>query len=351
MYTTKRILELCWSKYIVNVAVVWPPLFVVDDAVSVYTYFPYARDHCERVLPVLLNRFRDGRFWMNRTMFPVKLENLYKCPIIAATIDFYPYFMISGPNGTEQYSGLDFNVVRELASQLNFSLIIQIPANRNDRGYILENNTVTGVLGMVLRLVLHILFQIISTSFPTKVYYGHANVCMGGLGLNEQRSRLLYPLFYHQTSFVMAGVHGEPFSALEKLYIPFAANTWLATSILLLLATVAITVIKWFSPIYRHFLQGITNNMPFFNMIATFMGVPATRMSSRNFGRYIFVIWLMATMILRNSYHGVLFNILHQNSMHPPPRTIDQLVVQQFMAYINPSTMTFLNGTLKIQSM
>lgn len=185
-----------------------------------------------------------------------------------------------------------------------------------------------------------------------QVYNGQANVCMGGLGLNSQRSRLLQPLFYHQTSFVLSGVHGQPFSPMEKLYIPFAANTWLATSCLLLLATAIIATLKMLdTPVLRHFIQGATNNMPFFNMIGSFLGLPVTRPTTRTFGRFLIVIWLMAAMILRNAYHGILFNILHQNAMHPPPTRIDQLIAQQYTAYIFPSTMTFISGYTKIHGM
>lgn len=148
VYITKRILDVCWSVYITNVIVVWPPSPIIGDTKTlIYSYFPYSPTHCERVLPILLNRYQNGQFLSDRKLFPRKLENMFQCPIVVATFDFYPYTMVE--KTTDRFYGFDVNVVQELAVQLNFSLNIQVPDDGNDRGFILENNTVTGIFGMV----------------------------------------------------------------------------------------------------------------------------------------------------------------------------------------------------------
>lgn len=153
--TTTKILQLCWSTYIVNVIVVWPPIELnrISEVIAVYTYYPYDSEYCEQVRPVLLNYLHNGNFASRRHMFPNKLGNMFGCPVLVAMIDFYPYAMSkSTENGSVQYDGIDIRVSEELSNQLNFTRIIRYPANREDRGVVYANKTVSGALGMVRKI-------------------------------------------------------------------------------------------------------------------------------------------------------------------------------------------------------
>lgn len=149
---TTEILHLCWSEYLVNAIVVWPPIewHRNEQVIPIYTYFPYDSMHCERVQPVLWNYVQNGRFGYERNLFPSKLNQMYKCPVSFAIIDFYPYTIgTKFANGSIAYDGIDITVSQALASQLNFTRIVRYPVNREDRGIVCPNKTVTGALGLV----------------------------------------------------------------------------------------------------------------------------------------------------------------------------------------------------------
>lgn len=164
---TAKILESCWSMYIVNVVVVWPTLSIEIDHTDIYSYFPYSPEHCERVRPVLMDQFRSGNFSQKRHLFPSKLNNMYMCPLTVASVMLYPYSTqevtpsnasISSDPAT--FSGLDVLVVNELARHLNFSYSILIPSDPIDRGVRLKNNTITGIFGMVTKCVFRLKIKI-----------------------------------------------------------------------------------------------------------------------------------------------------------------------------------------------
>lgn len=136
-------------------AVVWPSVSAENTTTEnhIYTYFPYTQRYCERVEPVRWNTVRQGHELVHskRPIFPAKLSNLHQCPIVMATIDFYPYATIRNDTGTVE--GMDVLVAEELARELNFSLKIEFPTDPHDRGTIFNRNNVTGVLGMVRAIV------------------------------------------------------------------------------------------------------------------------------------------------------------------------------------------------------
>lgn len=147
---TTKILQDCWTKYIVNVVIVWPSLSTQIDETDIYTYFPYTPYHCERVHPVLLDQYHNGSFLMNQQLFPIKLNNMYLCPLTISSILFYPYIHeVRDQTGGKRFDGLDVQVVDALANHLNFTYTIKIPTDPTERGVIMKNKTVTGILGMV----------------------------------------------------------------------------------------------------------------------------------------------------------------------------------------------------------
>lgn len=164
---------------------------------------------------------------------------------------------------------------------------------------------------------------------------------MGGLSVNAERSSILEPLYsYHRTAFVLAGVVYKPYTSLEKLALPFSDNVWYAIAALLTVATAIIGVLKVLPQYWRHFIQGPRNNMPFFNMVAAFLGLGVTQPARRNFARFLLAVWTLASIVVRNSYQGTQFNNLRSNTMRPPPSTINQLIAEKYTIHVHPIFLT-----------
>lgn len=176
---------------------------------------------------------------------------------------------------------------------------------------------------------------------------------MGGLALNGERSQYLqqlFPNFY--TSYVFAGVVGQPYTALEKLFIPFSYSTWIGIGIQLFLISVAAVAVKWNK--FKWFdgaLKNVKTDQIIFKLFSTFLGNAIVELSSRSIARFLLTLWMLTAMVLRHSYQGVMFKMLQQNGLRPPPSSIDQLTSEQYtIKAVSSSAPAFAQYT-KLQNM
>lgn len=126
--TIKRILEDCWSLYIVNAIILTP----TEDyeTILMYTYFPYTREHCEKVKPIVYDYFENGTFVRNATIFPEKFGNLFRCPLKIATYNYPPYVMLTERSNDTYIDGIEGVILRVISQRLNFTTLI-VPSSLN----------------------------------------------------------------------------------------------------------------------------------------------------------------------------------------------------------------------------
>lgn len=144
---------------------------------------------------------------------------------------------------------------------------------------------------------------------------------------------------YVFASMVFAIPAGKPYSPLEKLFSPFDVYVWTCISILFIMTSFLIVFLKLVPKNIRAFITGRTNSMPYFNMIGISLGgsITSYQCPTRNFARTIFSIWLLSTLILRNSYSGKLFDHLCSNQRKPPFYKINDLYESNLKIFVYPS--------------
>lgn len=131
----QHILTDFWQLYIINVMVIQR---INIETYTIYTYFPYTKEHCAKVVPTLYNYVNSGSFH-NPMLFPRKLENLNNCPITVATFNVTPHMVLRPSlNGTWYADGIDGNLLRVIARRLNFSVVIKVPADGTAKGEYFE---------------------------------------------------------------------------------------------------------------------------------------------------------------------------------------------------------------------
>lgn len=89
----------------------------------------------------------------------------------------------------------------------------------------------------------------------------------------------------------------------------------------------------------RDFLVGPANNMPFFNMVNICLGGTITihDIPLRNFARSMLMIWLLATLVLRNAYQGKLFDNLRSHQRMAPFYHLNELYESNLKLYLYES--------------
>ncbi|XP_037040010.1 uncharacterized protein LOC119077005 isoform X3 [Bradysia coprophila] len=316
-----RVLQDCWSLHIANVIVLAP--IEVKTRAAIYTYFPYTLYHCEMVAPVISNYFVHNSFQYEADFFPQKLKNLYKCPLHVATSEEIPYmFLIRQEDGTIYTDGIDGIIFRVLSQRLNFTPILLIPSDEEiERESPREIGTSISV-------------------WMKMVHSGKANLTISSFAYTKDRADLLtasFPYFFSSLLFTVP--NGRPYTAFEKLFLPFKYIIWSCIGTSFGLGFITIFVLKFSSKDKRDFFIGHRNRTPFLNMFNIFFGGSIQRPPTRNFARTLFCIWIFACTVIRSAYQGAIFDLIKERKTVPAVDTVPQLIEHDYALYMTAITL------------
>lgn len=144
----KLMLDIVWRKFILNVHVVSASR---NGDVLLHTFFPFTKDFCGQVHPVLYNIYRNGAFVMQREHFPRKTDNFFGCPLTVAVFEAPPYIMLINENASDtvDVEGADGDSLKTLSSRLNFSINFSVVSDDLRWGEIYANESATGAQQLV----------------------------------------------------------------------------------------------------------------------------------------------------------------------------------------------------------
>lgn len=74
----------------------------------------------------------------------------------------------------------------------------------------------------------------------------------------------------------------------------------------------------------------------FLNMVRIYFGAGIINVATSNFGRIILSTWMIACIVLQNSYQGSLFKFLLHPKTVPPPTTLNELLDDNYTLYMRP---------------
>lgn len=172
-----------------------------------------------------------------------------------------------------------------------------------------------------------------------------ANLTIGGFSFSISRVNVMStsaPYLY--SSLLYAVPKGKPYTALEKLFLPFRMQIWVLMGILL---TCALLTTTFLSERKLEFLSGEGNKTPFLNTISVLFGGSMTTLPKRNFARTILIIWIIGCVVLRSAFQGSLFEFIQKPRNLPSPSTLDELVKRNFTLYWSTSIYQFFVNTSK----
>lgn len=285
----KRIFELLWEKYIVNVCLIQESKNHAHP--EIFTYFPFGPDHCETVHPVKVP--------LNQ-MFPLKLNNFYQCPIIVTIVDIAMPFIIVKEDGN--ITGIDWNLVEILAEKFNFSIELK---RINDWGASFPNGTATGSIEITVKR---------QTNFTIGA---HAALSFR-FGLMDNSET------YYSTSFVL--IVPPKIKSLAKITAPFSYEVWIGILF-------ALITFGCFGLYFKFF-----GNHPFLKLFETLVGGNVSRISRNTLSRIIIGIWLTFCCFMGDHYIAKYVNLLTDKTELDIADTVQEMIDRNYTFYL-------LNGT------
>ena len=126
---------------------------------------------------------------------------------------------------------------------------------------------------------------------------------------------------------------GELYSNYEKLFLPFDRTTWILLIFTFSVAFGVIFVANRTSKRLQDLIFGQNGRTPSLNVIAISSGIGQTRLPTRNFSRFILMLFIIFCLIFRTAYQGVQFEMLTTQMRRPEIKEIGDLKTQNFTVF------------------
>lgn len=329
LHEASDIFAMFWRLHIFHVIVVFEDNF---GSVQVETFVPFNNYKCNDTAPVRINEFKDGKF-INaiENVFSNKMGNLHKCPVRVATSNASePFVSIKTfKNGTHKLKGRDIALIVSLAEILNFTINYTFIGRQ---GFFFEKN------GSV------------SADGPLKaVLDGEADLAVADLWLKGNRLLFLDSTVpYISAHLIFVIPPPKDYSNYEKLVYPFSKSFWVAIVSCFIIAVFVIFFVKISSLKIQNFVFGSGIQHPYLNMFTGFIGGAQKMLPKSNFARYLLMMLLIYSLVIRAVYQGSFYHLLQSNNRHKEVETIDEMIANDFTFYIFDYTFDLFKNTEKI---
>lgn len=116
-----RMFHDLWQQFVINSNILAHG--EVKGEVEMFTYFPYNSEHCAKVIPKMINKFKFTKF-IGDQFYEDKMKNLFGCPLRVVTFNIAPVMFIDRQeNGSFVLSGIEGKL---LTGERNVGLILEI---------------------------------------------------------------------------------------------------------------------------------------------------------------------------------------------------------------------------------
>lgn len=312
-----------WKQQIFNVFAMFED---ANQEVLVKNFRPFNAEKCDDMSPILINKYKDGQFVNGTsTFFARKMKNLFKCPVrVATSNNSEPYvFVKKSSNNSFALRGREISLVKTLAETLNFKLEFTYVG---PNGVMFDNGSATGALEALL--------------------IGEADISAVAWLLKDNRLKYFdrtTPHVYETIVFVVPP--GSELTSYQQMLYPFDFFVWLALCIFLLIGFIVIFVIKFQSKDVQKFVLGTGNRNPYTNMLIAFYGGSQTKLPRRNFARYLLMMFLIFSLVMRASYTGLFYKMLRSHERRGEAQSIQEMVQKDFKFYVDVGSADLFDGT------
>lgn len=163
-----------------------------------------------------------------------------------------------------------------------------------------------------------------------------SDLALAIFGFDQNNFKQLFlsaPLY--SSSLVIAVPPGQPYTAIEKLFLPFDKTTWIFFLLLFGIAFGVIVIMRVSkSPSFISFVAGENVANPGLNVFAAYMGIGQLTLPLRNVARFLLMNLVLYSLVMRTLYQSKVVEQLVADEDKPGVETIDELVDKNFSLYI-----------------
>lgn len=282
-------------------------IFDVDGSLRLSKYFRFQPDFCKNVSSKIINRFSPKTLkWEDPISLDHETKDFYGCeftvgvPGLCKPSSDYKIY----ENGSFGYFGYTVSFMDALGQHFNFKLAYN------------PLDIMTG--------------KYLNKSFIPEIIVALRPAVLNILSRDNQAVTQTFTEF----SYGIVIPHGELYTSLEKLFLPFDLETWILIIIFIVAGILVIEVIRKTSRTIQNFVFGRNNYTPKMNLLRVFYGMSLITSPSRNFARYMLMMFILFCLIMRTAYQGKMFQFLQKDMRKPEVKSIEEMIENNFTFFV-----------------
>jgi len=275
------------------------------DLMSI-AHFTTDRSSCRKPQLVNTNRFmiNESR-WLSTEFQTEPTRNFHGCEMIIGINQWPPYhFYTEHDNGSLEANGFHIDILKATASVYSFSLYFNAEEAEHN-----ENN---------------------------KYQYDEVDEHLFD-EYDEQQSTQY--LFYCKSIFLIP--LGELYSDAAKLFMPLELEVWIAVIVTILIALLVIQIINRMSQQVQNFVFGRNVTTPTLNVMIAFVGGGQMILPRRNFARFLLILFIMFSLIIRTCHQSKYFEYLQGDFIKHEIQSINELIERNYTIYARSGSENF----------
>jgi len=139
-------------------------------------------------------------------------------------------------------------------------------------------------------------------------------------------------IIYSNVIFVIP--RGELYSEASKLFMPLELEVWIASFITILIALLVIQIINRLSKEIQSFVFGRNVTTPSLNIMIAFVGGGQMILPGRSFARFLLILFIFFSLIIRTCYQSKLFTYLQSDFIKSEIQSIDEVIQRNLTVYV-----------------
>ena len=124
---------------------------------------------------------------------------------------------------------------------------------------------------------------------------------------------------------------------IQKLFLTFELFTWLGLFIVVVIACIVLSILKFFPSKYHSFVVGENIKSEILNVWNILLGGTQEKLPTKNFARYLLMMFVMVCLVMRTLYLGSLYNLLKNDISEKTLKTIEELINSNYDFYVYDS--------------
>ena len=258
-----------------------------DKSIELVAGFMFTPQACRTFQLKAINRFNfEAKMWENPIFYPKKYQNFHGCELDVAT-DFY--------------DNQDFDLLSMIfEDNLNAKLNLENINHKN----IIAYDLIAIAFGNVVLNPFDCDSCVISNPHKIEVY-----------------------------NFAVAP--GEPYTDLERMFMMFSFELWIAIIATLGIAVFTTITLNFMSKKIRNFVVGRYIQNPTMNLFSVFLSGGQIKTPGRNFARFLLMLFIVWSLIIRTCHQSMLFELLQADLRRPPMKTLDEFFESNLTVYLS----------------